>query len=139
MIPMNDHQVYAAVAVLIVLAMTLWLALRGLRRADEVAKRHGLLEAEFAAARDAIARAETAAAEAAAEATRRNADIDGRITGILEQLEQLKLLDEGGSSYNHAIRLAKAGASAAELARDCGLNRGEAELLVSLHGRANPD
>lgn len=136
---MNDHQVYAAVAVLIVLAMALWLALRGLRRADEVAQRHGLLEAELAAARDALTRAEAAAEEAAAEAARRNAAIEARITGILEQLEQLRLLDESGSSYSHAIRLAKAGASAEELARDCGLNRGEAELLVSLHGRASLD
>lgn len=135
MIPMNDHQVYAAVAVLVVLAMALWLALRALRRAEQLEQRQAQLEAGLAEAREALERAETAAREAAAENERREAEIDGRLAGIEEQQEQLRLLDEGSSGYGQAIRLAQQGASAEELARDCGLNRGEAELLVSLHGK----
>lgn len=132
---MNDHQVYAAVAVLVVLAMALWLALRALRRAEQLEQRQAQLEAGLAEAREALERAETAAREAAAENERREAEIDGRLAGIEEQQEQLRLLDEGSSGYGQAIRLAQQGASAEELARDCGLNRGEAELLVSLHGK----
>lgn len=132
---MNDHQVYAAVAVLVVLAMALWLALRALRRAEQLEQRQAQLEAGLAEAREALERAETAAREAAAENERREAEIDGRLAGIEEQQEQLRLLDEGSSGYGQAIRLAQQGASAEDLARDCGLNRGEAELLVSLHGK----
>lgn len=36
-------------------------------------------------------------------------------------------------SLEHAVRLAKRGASIEELTRDCGLNAGEAELLCRLH------
>lgn len=132
---MNDHQVYAAVAVLIVLAMALWLALRALRRAEHLEQRQAKLEAGLAAASEALERAEAFAREAAAENERRQAEIDGRLAGIEEQQEQLRLLDEGSGGYGQAIRLAQQGSSAEDLARDCGLNRGEAELLVSLHGR----
>ncbi len=132
---MNDHQVYAAVAVLVVLAMALWLALRALRRAEQLEQRQAQLEAGLAEAREALERAETAAREAAAENERREAEIDARLAGIEEQQEQLRLLDQGSGGYGQAIRLAQQGASAEDLARDCGLNRGEAELLVSLHGK----
>lgn len=37
-------------------------------------------------------------------------------------------------SLSRAVRMAKRGAKADELVRDCGLNRGEAELLCRLHG-----
>ncbi len=42
------------------------------------------------------------------------------------------------SGYQIAIRLAKGGASADELAGDCGLTRAEAELIRRLHGPAQP-
>ena len=133
---MNDHQVYAAVAVLVVLAMALWLSLRALRRAERLEKQQALLEAELTAAREALERAEAAVREAATENEQRHVQLEGRLAGIEEQQEQLRLLDEGSSGYGRAIRMARQGASAEELARDCGLNRGEAELLVSLHGGA---
>ena len=41
-------------------------------------------------------------------------------------------------SLQHAVRMAKRGASVEELSRDCGLNAGEAELLRRLHGRSQP-
>lgn len=41
---------------------------------------------------------------------------------------------DGGASYNRAIDLARTGADAAILSRNCGLSRGEADLIVSLYG-----
>lgn len=136
---MNDHQIYAAVAVLLVLAVALWLSLQALRRAEQGERRLALLETGLTAALDALERSDAAAREAAAEAERRQAEIAGRLATVEERLEQLRLLHEVSGSYGPAIRLAQQGASAQELARDCGLNRGEAELLVSLHGPAGRD
>lgn len=39
-----------------------------------------------------------------------------------------------GSAYAEAIRLARAGYPAATLVRDCGLSRGEADLIQALYG-----
>ncbi len=39
-----------------------------------------------------------------------------------------------GSAYAEAIRLARAGYPAAALVRDCGLSRGEADLIHALYG-----
>jgi len=132
---MNDHQVLAAVAIVLVLAMALWLSLRGLRRTEDLERRHTLLEAELGALRAAMDQAGQANHELAAETVRRHETLAAELTKIAEQQEQLRLMEEGSGGYSHAIRLARGGASAEELARDCGLNRGEAELLVSLHGR----
>lgn len=41
---------------------------------------------------------------------------------------------EGTASYNQAIDLAKEGANAQQLSRECGLSRGEADLIVALYG-----
>lgn len=131
---MTDHQVYAAVAVLVVLAMALWLSLRALRRAEQIEARQGKLEAELAAAREALAGAEAAAREAAEALARRQAEAETRLAGVEEQQEQLRLMEAGDGDYGRAIRMARQGATAEDLARDFGLNRGEAELIVSLHG-----
>lgn len=132
---MTDHQVYAAIAVLVVLALALWLSLRALRRAEQLQARLAQLESELAAAREALAGAEGAAREAAGELGRRQAEAEARLASIEEQQEQLRLMEAGDGDYGRAIRMARQGASAEDLARDFGLNRGEAELIVSLHGR----
>lgn len=41
---------------------------------------------------------------------------------------------DGAASYNRAIDLAREGANAQQLSRECGLSRGEADLIVSLYG-----
>lgn len=41
---------------------------------------------------------------------------------------------DGSASYNRAIDLARDGANAQQLSRECGLSRGEADLIVSLYG-----
>jgi len=132
---MTDHQVYAAIAVVVVLALALWLSLRALRRAENLATRQLELETELAAARAALAQAEVAAGEAAEQLQQRLAETEARIAAVEERQEQLRLMEEGDGDYGRAIRMARQGASAEELAQDFGLNRGEAELLVSLHGK----
>lgn len=133
---MNDHQVAAAVAVIFVLALALWLALRALRLAEEMRIRHDALESKLAESAEQAARMNEVLAEAVAANARRHADVEQRLEKLVEHQEQLRLLDEDGGSYSHAISLARRGASVDELVRDCGLNRGEAEILVSLHARA---
>lgn len=131
---MTDHQVYAAVAILLVLALALWLSLRALRGGEQLRARLTRLEAELAAAREALAGAEGAARDAAGELGRRQAETEARLASVEEQQEQLRLMEAGDGDYGRAIRMARQGASAEDLARDFGLNRGEAELIVSLHG-----
>jgi len=57
----------------------------------------------------------------------------------VEQLEaSLPLQGEGDSAdtpYNRAILMARQGAEAAQLAEECGISRGEAELIVSMQKR----
>lgn len=132
---MNDHQVAAAVAVTLVLGLALWLSLRGLRKAEETRLRHDALASGLAESAERLQRLDTALAEAAAENDRRLAEIEQRLEKLFENQEQLRLLDEDGGSYSHAIRLARRGATVEELVRDCGVNRGEAEILISLHAR----
>lgn len=136
---MNDHQVAAAVTVMLVLALALWLALRALRRAAEARGRHEVLDARLAECAQQLQRLDTALAASAAENARRHADIEQRLEKLVESQEQLRMLDEDGGSYSHAIQLARRGASAEELVRDCGVNRGEAEILISLHARAGQE
>lgn len=46
------------------------------------------------------------------------------------------MVTDGGSNYQHAIRLAVRGESAQSLMEICAISRGEAELLVKLHQRS---
>lgn len=79
--------------------------------------------------------------------------IDQRFLALRTELDGLKAksaqepheiptpppLPAASMSFDYAARMAKAGASPEELVRGCGLNRGEAELLVRLHAaRAAP-
>lgn len=56
---------------------------------------------------------------------------------IAEQLatkeESLLQKQRNDVSIDHAVRMAKCGASLQELTRNCGLKKGEAELLLKLH------
>lgn len=40
--------------------------------------------------------------------------------------------------YESAVRMARSGAGVDELTRNCGLKKGEAELLLKLHGKRRP-
>lgn len=61
------------------------------------------------------------------------AALDQRLQRLAEQQRTLELREPGGQSYGFAIRLAQQGASVEELMENCGMSRGEAELLLRLH------
>ena len=50
--------------------------------------------------------------------------------------EQLELRGGGERAYQQAITLVQRGASADDLVKQCGIARGEADLVVMLHGMA---
>lgn len=73
-------------------------------------------------------------------------EMEGEIDQLREQLlhfkEQLDKLQAApppqanapsSSPYSQAIQLAKQGADVAEVAANCGISRGEAELIVAMH------
>lgn len=51
-----------------------------------------------------------------------------------QQSEQVEA-STGASPYQRAIQLARQGRDVTSIAEGCGLSRGEAELIVSMHGR----
>ena len=62
--------------------------------------------------------------------------IDGlehRIRRLAERQDQLELRDPMEQTYAHAIRLAQKGVDVDDLVENCGLARGEAELLLRIH------
>lgn len=79
------------------------------------------------------------------------AELRGRLESMSVELEQLKArletlearppadsgLDTRASAYSEALRLAREGASAQEVAQQLGISRGEAELLLALR-RSDP-
>lgn len=59
--------------------------------------------------------------------------MEQRVRRLHERQDQIELRDPAQQSYGHAIRLAQRGADVDELISNCGLARGEAELLLRLH------
>lgn len=62
--------------------------------------------------------------------------IEQHLHGVSERQDQLELRPGGERSYSHAIRMVHKGADVDELVASCGMNRGEAELLLRVHGMA---
>ena len=62
--------------------------------------------------------------------------IEQQLRTVGDRQEQLELRPSGERSYTHAIRMVQKGASVDELVASCGMNRGEAELLLRVHGLA---
>ena len=46
--------------------------------------------------------------------------------------------ESADTPYGHAIRMARAGKAVAEVVNDCGISRGEAELIVALYRSPSP-
>lgn len=59
--------------------------------------------------------------------------MEQQLRRLAERQDQLDLRDPASHSYGHAIRLVQKGASVEDLVSECGLVRGEAELLMRLH------
>ncbi|MCC5863400.1 MAG: DUF2802 domain-containing protein [Gammaproteobacteria bacterium] len=69
--------------------------------------------------------------------TRRlEAELEERVALLSRQQEQLMLRDADTGPYFQAIRQARQGATLDELLERTGISRGEAELILSLHGAA---
>ncbi|MBS0580745.1 MAG: DUF2802 domain-containing protein [Proteobacteria bacterium] len=98
----------------------------------------------FRAWRRAAHRQGEQAATQHAETLRRLQDLDGALAAataligqLTESLERLTRADATGtrpSGYPIAIRLARGGATAAELVSTCGISSSEADLVCRLHG-----
>jgi hypothetical protein len=67
-------------------------------------------------------------------------ELQRKLNELVEQSSEQKSLPaiefERSLPIEHALRMAKNGASVDDLTRTCGLNIGEARLLKKLHGRA---
>ena len=59
--------------------------------------------------------------------------LEQRIRRLAERQDQLELRDPMEQTYAHAIRLAQKGVDVNHLVENCGLARGEAELLLRIH------
>jgi hypothetical protein len=59
--------------------------------------------------------------------------LEQRIRRLAERQDQWELRDPLEQTYAHAIRLAQKGVDVNELVENCGLARGEAELLLRVH------
>ena len=59
--------------------------------------------------------------------------LEKRMRRLSERQDQLDSRDPMEQIYAHAIRLAQKGAGVDELVENCGLARGEAELLLRVH------
>ncbi|MGA7800326.1 MAG: DUF2802 domain-containing protein [Gammaproteobacteria bacterium] len=122
----HDAALVVAGAVLFALQLLLWLALRRQRvrerrRLDDVQR----LEKDVAAL--------CSAANGVGERLVRIEDLVRRLT---ERHDQLELRAGADRHYGQAIRLVQGGAGVDELIASCGLTRGEADLIVMLHGVA---
>jgi len=65
-------------------------------------------------------------------------DIEALAARVVKLEELLKPAEgelEAGSPYNRAILLAKQGATAERLVKECGISQGEAELIVTMQQR----
>ncbi len=58
----------------------------------------------------------------------------GQIKELDDRQEEFDLKDQGSQSMTQAIALAQKGASIDELMEACDMSRGEAELLMMVHG-----
>lgn len=94
-------------------------------------------DAEVASAPDSI---DEVPVDRHSQATEQLARRLGELQGKLQELEtkapQQSASAERAVPIDNAIRMAKLGATADDLTRNCGLNHGEAHLLQKLHGQA---
>lgn len=120
----------AAIAVLVLLWI---LVAQGWRRSAELAGRIAAQEDELLALRGRL----DALSEMDANARQRQAELERHLALLAEQQDQLMIRDADTGPYLQAIRAARSGTAANELVRTYGLSEGEANLVVTLHGRGS--
>jgi Protein of unknown function (DUF2802) len=69
-----------------------------------------------------------------AGADRRAGRLEQRLLELQRRIEDLEEMQRVTRPYDEAIRLVRQGAAAERLVQELGLSRGEADLLIMLHG-----
>lgn len=64
------------------------------------------------------------------------ADLNTRIVALERYIQQLQTeeSDTEATPYSRAIQMARQGRDASRISESCGISRGEAELIISMHG-----
>lgn len=63
------------------------------------------------------------------------ADLNTRIVALERYIQQLQAeSDTESTPYSRAIQMARQGRDASRISESCGISRGEAELIISMHG-----
>jgi len=63
------------------------------------------------------------------------ADLNTRIVALEGYIQQLQAeSDTESTPYSRAIQMARQGRDASRISESCGISRGEAELIISMHG-----
>ena len=62
--------------------------------------------------------------------------LEQQVRRLTERQEQIEMRSAGDRPYTQAIQMVQRGADISELIGQCGLTRGEAELIAMLHGVA---
>jgi hypothetical protein len=62
--------------------------------------------------------------------------LEQQVRRLMERQEQIEMRSAGDRPYTQAIQMVQRGADVSELVSQCGLTRGEAELIAMLHGVA---
>ena len=60
-------------------------------------------------------------------------EVEKRLNQTVERQVELEQKDPGAVTYSYAVRLVEMGATAEDLVQNCGLARGEAELIARVH------
>lgn len=120
-----------AVAALVCAAIAVGVALWAVARVRRLSRRVMIQETALLSLRGAL----SAVCSSEMATDQRQAEVERRLRQLAEQQEQLLLRDPEQGPYQHAMRLATQGAGREELMKTCGLTRGEADLLLALHGK----
>lgn len=65
--------------------------------------------------------------------------LDKDLRDVLSRQDVLEMTETEGSNYSHAAKMVRLGASVDELIYDCGLSKGEAEMVYSLYSEYSED
>ena len=113
-------------AVVALLAFLLVFLLLRLRLREEEGER---LRQEVQRLRDDLG----ALCSGAVGVSERVARIEQKLQRVSERQEQMGSTTPESQPYDQAVELARKGASAEELVKQCGLTKGEADLVVMMH------
>lgn len=63
-------------------------------------------------------------------------DLKEQVSLLRAEVQQAKAVKPAISPYNQALHMAKQGFAAIDVARSCGISRGEAELIIALYRKS---